>query len=87
MRNTRCYNYPSEKFDVISANNVLPYILYEPQIEHTVKHIVRILKPNGYFITDPYDFPYHIKEINKYPNMRKIDWGIYKKLSPNDLIK
>ena len=71
--------YPSKKFDVISANNVLPYILYEPQIEHTVKHIVRILKPNGYLITDPYNFPYHIKEINKYPYMKKIDLGIYQK--------
>ncbi len=72
-------DYPSKKFDVISANNVLPYILDEPQIKHTVKHIVRILKPNGYLITDPYDFPYHMKEINKQTNMKKIESGIYQK--------
>ena len=71
--------YPDEKFDIISANNIIPYIIFENEIAKTIKHIERTLKPNGYFITDPYDYPYHVKELNKYDNIKKINSGIYQK--------
>ena len=73
--------YPDKKFDIISANNIMPYIILESETNQTVKHIVRTLNPKGYFITDPYDHPRHIKELNKYNNIKKIDSGIYQKIS------
>jgi len=72
--------YPNDKFDIISANNILPYIISDGENAQTVKHIERTLKPNGYFITDPYDHPRHIKELNKYDNIKKIESGLYQKI-------
>ncbi len=73
-------DYPDNKFDVISANNVLPYIISERESAKTVKNIVRTLKPNGYFITDPYENPYHVRVLSDYKNMKKICQGIYQKV-------
>ena len=73
-------DYPDNKFDVISANNVLPYIISERESAETVKNIVRTLKPNGYFITDPYENPYHVRVLSDYKNMKKICQGIYQKV-------
>ena len=72
--------YPNDKFDIISANNILPYIISDSETAQTVKNIVKTLKPNGYFITDIYNHPRHIKELNKYDNIKKVDAGIYQKI-------
>ena len=70
--------YPDNQFDIISANNVLPYIM-GTEIPQTVKNIVRVLKPNGYFITDLYENLLHIRQINSSENMKKVNSGIYQK--------
>ena len=72
--------YSNEKFDIISANNVLTYILVDREVEQTVRNIERILKKGGYFITDPYEDTYHVKKLDKYKNIKKIDAGIYQKI-------
>ena len=72
-------DYPDNKFDVISANNILPYIQSEIETVQTVEHMERTLKPNGYLITDPYEHVYHVKEIGVSGNMKKVGAGIYQK--------
>lgn len=74
-------DYPDEKFDVISANNVLPYIMKENELAETIRHIKRVLKPNGYFITDPYKDMYENEKIYILDKMKKVDSGIYQKIS------
>ena len=49
------------------------------EIPQTVKNIVRVLKPNGYFITDLYENLLHIRQINSSENMKKVNSGIYQK--------
>lgn len=73
-------DYPDNKFDIISANNVLPYITSQKESAQTVKNIVRALKPNGYFITDPYEYPYHVKVLSACDNIKKTEQGIYQKV-------
>lgn len=73
-------DYPDNNFDIISANNVLPYIVSEKESEQTIRNIVRTLKPNGYFITDPYEFTRHAKVLSACDNMKKTNTGIYQKL-------
>ena len=73
-------DYPDNKFDIISANNVLPYIISKKESAQTVKNIVRALKPNGYFITDPYEYPYHVKVLSSCENMKQVGSGIYQKV-------
>ncbi len=70
---------PSEKFDVVSANNVIPYIINENQIIETIGHIKRILKTGGYYITDPYYPPMFIQESGVLDDMTQIYPGIYQK--------
>ena len=71
--------YPDEKFDIISANNSITYILSNAEIKQTVRNMLRTLKKGGYIITDPYDNVYHVEEISKYKNVKKINDGIYQK--------
>jgi len=73
-------NYPNKKFDVISANNVLGYITSDKDYLHTYKNILRILKPKGYFITDPYPPDYVIMKSRILDNMKEIFKGIYQKM-------
>lgn len=73
-------DYPDEKFDIIAANNVLPYINENEEIVKTVKELKRSLKPGGYFITDPKKFSYmRAKEV--LDNMREVKEGIYQKIA------
>lgn len=72
--------YPNEKFDIVSANNVLPYIVSVDDIIRTIKHIKRTLKPNGYFITDPYEYPQQFKDAGVLDNMKQVYAGIYQKI-------
>lgn len=46
--------YPKNKFDIISVNNTLGYIIDKTERTNTLKNIKRILKPEGVFITDTY---------------------------------
>lgn len=71
--------YPDNKFRIISANNILPYITSDDEIVETIKHINRTLKPNGYFITDPYEFPEFIKSSGALDNFTEVKEGIYQK--------
>ncbi len=71
--------YPDNKFKIISANNVLQYIMDDKLYERTLVNMKRILKTDGYIITDPYDFLF-----NPYPdfmkNMEKVSAGVFRKL-------
>ena len=72
--------YPDNAFKIVSANNVLPYIIPDNEKIQTIRHIKRILMPGGYFITDPYDFPYFIKNAGVLDSLREIYKGIYQKI-------
>lgn len=72
--------YPKEHFDVISANNILPYIMSDSELIETINHIKQTLKPQGYFITDPYEYPQWMKDLGVLDNLRKICNGIYQKI-------
>ena len=65
-------NYPNEKFDIISANNVFGY-LSDKDYYLTIKHINRVLKTKRHFISDPYE-----SEIPS--NLKQLKAGIYQKL-------
>lgn len=71
-------NYPTESFDIISMNNTLPYIRDQEKIDETLRHIYRILKPNGIFITDPCLYS-NMEMSNVRKNCIEIAEGIYKK--------
>jgi SAM-dependent methyltransferase len=73
-------NYPDNKFDIISANNVLPYIIDEDVIIETLEHIKRVLKPGGYFITEPYECPMFIANSGFLENLKTVNRGIYQKV-------
>ena len=73
--------YPDKLFDIISANNVIPYIMSENEISKTLNNIKRVLKTNGYFITDPYEYPEFIKKSDFLNSLQKEYNGIYKKIS------
>lgn len=45
-------NYPDNSFDVLSMNNVLGYIEDDDEYYSTIKNMPRIVKPNGFIITD-----------------------------------
>ena len=49
------------------------------EIFETLKHVYRILKPNGIFITDPDKYKY-ILESDVMENFDEIRPGIYKKI-------
>lgn len=71
-------DYSDEKFYIISANNILPYIKDEKETVETIQHFKRALKPNGYLITDPEKLPYmELPEVRK--NLKEIYPGIYQK--------
>lgn len=72
-------DYPDNKYNIISANNTLGYIMDDTEFVDTHRHIVRILRPDGYFITDPYGFEQKIVESGVMDNMEEIYKGIYKK--------
>lgn len=72
--------YPDAKFDIISANNILPYI-HDDDVEiSTIKQIGRALKKNGYFITDPYEFRRASIKLAGLDNLREVSSGVYQKV-------
>jgi len=72
-------NYPSNSFDVISINNTFGYIEDREIVKDVLKHVLRILKPSGVFITDPYRTDYR-KDSGILEHMIKIRDGIYQKI-------
>ena len=69
-------NYKNETFDTISINNVLGYITNDDEYYETIRNLPRIVKPEGYIITD--DMCEH--EFKKLGiNLTKICYGIFKK--------
>lgn len=78
--------YEDEKFDIVSINNTLYYIDDPEEIFETLRHIHRILKPNGIFITDPNKYKYILEsEIMDY--FKEIKSGIYQKTDQNVLFE
>ena len=73
------HEYPDRKFDVISANNVLPYIAEQETVIATLKELKRALKLNGYLITDPRKFMY-MRDPEVLKNLREVSPGIYQKI-------
>lgn len=75
-------NYPNKKFDIISMNNTLGYILDYGQRMKTTKEIYNKLNLNGVFITDPHITEY--QEIFSPDVCEEIYPGIYKKTDSAD---
>jgi len=71
---------PDNKFDVISANNVLGYIMSDADYINTYRHIIRTLKPDGYFITDPYEPENIVIYSGLMDKLKEIYNGIYQKI-------
>ena len=72
-------DYPDNKYNIIAANNTLGYIMDDTEFVDTHRHIVRILRQNGYLITDPYGFEQKVVESGVMDNMEEVYKGIYKK--------
>lgn len=70
-------NYQSDKFDVISINNTLGYIQDRQERTQTFINIGRVLKKDGFLITDP-----HYKnfvDVDLSGEFNELGWGIFKK--------
>ncbi len=74
-------NFPDEKFNIISMNNTLGYLIDYKLIMDTVEEIQKKLKPGGVFITDPHITDYH--EVFSPDICDEIYPGIYKKKNSN----
>lgn len=71
-------NYPDNSFDVLSMNNVLGYIEDDDEYYSTIKNMPRIVKPNGFIITDTIcENLFQKVGVNKM--LTKISDGIFKK--------
>lgn len=72
-------HYPDNKFNIISANNVISYIAPTEDAAQTVIQLKRTLKPKGYLITDPIKYSY-MKRPEVMNNLREVYEGIYQKI-------
>ena len=63
--------YPKESFDIISINNVIPWIRTQEDRVTVMKDCVDCLKSGGVLVTDPYAFPFG--EIDYFNNDRIIN--------------
>lgn len=73
-------DYPQDFFDIISINNTLGYITNKDDVISTYRHVNRILKQNGVFITDPVQTGY-FRESGILKHLVEIREGIYQKQS------
>lgn len=69
--------HPNEVFDIISINNTLGYIADKQERIDTLKDTYRILKKDGFLISDPDGF--FVKEAGLVDKFKEIFPGIYKK--------
>ena len=73
-------SYSDNFFDVLSINNVLGYIENDDEYYSTIKNLPRIIKPDGYLITDT-THAQLFKELGLDNSLKKISFGIYKKVA------
>ena len=73
-------NYSDNTFDVLSINNVLGYIENDDEYYYTIKNLPRIMKPEGYLITDTAKDQL-FKKLGLDKSLKKISSGIYKKVA------
>lgn len=71
-------NYPDNSFDVLSMNNVLGYIEDDDEYYSTIKNMPRIVKPNGFIITDTI-CENLFQKVGVDKMLAKISAGIFKK--------
>lgn len=71
-------NYPDNSFDVLSINNVLGYIEDDDEYYSTIKNMPRIVKPNGFIITDTI-CENLFQKVGVDKMLTKISDGIFKK--------
>lgn len=71
-------NYPDNSFDVLSMNNVLGYIEDDGEYYSTIKNMPRIVKPNGFIITDTI-CENLFQKVGVDKMLTKISDGIFKK--------
>ena len=72
-------SYPTESFDVVSVNNVVGYINDDEEYYKTLKNLHRIIKPNGYIITD-YEFLDEYIQVGDKNDFKEIGFGIFEKI-------
>ena len=65
---------------MLSINNVLGYIENDDEYYSTIKNLPRIIKPDGYLITDTTQDQL-FKELGLDNSLKKISFGIYKKVA------
>lgn len=70
--------YPDNSFDVLSMNNVLGYIEDDDEYYSTIKNMPRIVKPNGFIITDTI-CENLFQKVGVDKMLTKISDGIFKK--------
>lgn len=71
-------NYSDNSFDVLSMNNVLGYIEDDDEYYSTIKNMPRIVKPNGFIITDTI-CENLFQKVGVDKMLTKISDGIFKK--------
>lgn len=71
-------NYPDNSFDVLSMNNVLGYIEDDDEYYSTIKNMPRIVKSNGFIITDTI-CENLFQKVGVDKMLTKISAGIFKK--------
>ena len=71
-------NYLDNSFDVLSMNNVLGYIEDDDEYYSTIKNMPRIVKPNGFIITDTI-CENLFQKVGVDKMLTKISAGIFKK--------
>lgn len=71
-------NYPDNSFDILSMNNVLGYIEDDDEYYSTIKNMPRIVKPNGFIITDTI-CENLFQKVGVDKMLTKISDGIFKK--------
>lgn len=74
--------YPTEKFDVVSINNVLVYIDNDDEYFKTLKNLHRIIKPGGTIITDA-NFLEEYSQVGNKNEFITLGTGIFQKCKKN----
>lgn len=73
-------DYEPNKFDVVSANNVLGYINDDSEFYHSITHLLKAIKKKGFLISDE-GLKDYLVELNLNNNFIEIARGIWQKQS------
>lgn len=68
----------SKVYDMVSINNVLLYIRNKKERIQLIQDLTRIIKENGFLVTDP-DEEIYMKKILNMENFKRINDGIWQK--------